>query len=180
MDGLRLTQQLSREHEVIRKVLESLQEMDEKSRRTRSIDTAFLKGVIDFSQHFIDACHHAKEERCLFTCLERRGIHRDGGPIGVILYEHELSRSLVRLIQDAVTRYERGEADVNEVLDRCIEYVELLRQHMYKEDNILFPMGDSVMVDEDQEEASRCSKQLESPTHERLLKLAHSLTHHES
>lgn len=176
----RLTQQLTNEHEIIKKVLDTLQEKTEDFRRASSLDVAFLKNFIHFSREFIDACHHAKEEKCLFKCLERRGIPREGGPIGVMLYEHELGRSLVRRIQETLSRYEREETDVGEVLDRCAEYVELLRQHMYKEDNILFPMSDNVMGEEDQKDASRCSEQVESPDHRKLLKLADSLgIHHE-
>jgi len=172
---MKLTEQLIGEHEIIKKVLDSLQDKIHESRREMTVDTIFLKKLIHFSREFIDACHHAKEEKCLFTCLERRGIPREGGPIGVMLYEHEMGRSLVRKIHDALVRYERGETVVDEVLDRCEEYLELLRQHIYKEDNILFPMGDGVMDESDQEEAVRCADRVESPDHERLHKLAESL-----
>jgi len=172
---MKLTEQLMGEHEIIKKVLDSLQEKILESRRAMTVDTTFLKKLLQFSKEFIDSCHHAKEERCLFTCLERRGISREGGPIGVMLYEHDLGRSLVRKIHDALARYERSEVAVDEVLDRCEEYLELLRQHIYKEDNILFPMGDGVMGEIDQEEVLRCAEKVESPRHERLHKLAESL-----
>ena len=36
--------------------------------------------MVAFSKTFVDACHHGKEESCLFPCLEKKGIPREGGP----------------------------------------------------------------------------------------------------
>ncbi|GBC70213.1 hypothetical protein HRbin01_01923 [archaeon HR01] len=153
---MKITEILQREHEKIRKALEILNEKVEEAGRTGELDIYFLKRFIRFSKGFIDEYHQAKEERCFFRYLEKRGIPREGGPIGVILYEHELGRSFLKRMHDAVSRYERGEAGIDEVLDRCAEYIELLNQHIYKEDNMLYPLGDSAMGEEDQSEAYAC------------------------
>jgi hemerythrin-like domain-containing protein len=37
----------------------------------------------------------------------------------------------------------------------------MLRQHIYKEDRLLFPLSDRIMDKEDQERAFECSKRIE-------------------
>jgi hemerythrin-like domain-containing protein len=65
----------------------------------------FRQGV-DFVRNFADRCHHAKEEENLFPRMEARGVPRDGGPIGVMLFEHEEGRAYVRAIAGAIDDYE--------------------------------------------------------------------------
>ncbi|MGD0266766.1 MAG: hemerythrin domain-containing protein, partial [Candidatus Methylomirabilota bacterium] len=38
-------------------------------------------------------CHHGKEENLLFKTMVDRGFPRQGGPIAVMLHEHETGRS---------------------------------------------------------------------------------------
>ena len=57
--------------------------------------------AVDFFQGFTDGCHHAKEEEKLFPAMEKRGVPREGGPIGVMLAEHEQGRAYVRAMAEA-------------------------------------------------------------------------------
>ena len=171
--------ELVHEHEIILKVLEALENKVNESRRAKQIDMEFMRGLLEFSRLFIDRCHHGKEEKCLFPCLERRGIPREGGPIGVMLQEHEMGRAIVRRINALLDKYEQSSVSIDEVLDSCLEYIELLRQHIYKENNILFPMGDRVSMPDDIAETLRCYAEREAELgggeHQRLEKLAESL-----
>lgn len=51
--------------------------------------------ILEFFKEFIDACHHGKEEKFLFPAIEAAGIPREGGPIGVMLAEHESFHRLI-------------------------------------------------------------------------------------
>ncbi|MDJ0268983.1 MAG: hemerythrin domain-containing protein [Aigarchaeota archaeon] len=93
----------------------------------RAIEVSFIVRVLEFSSVYVDRYHHGKEEGCLLPCFETRGMRRAGGPIEVILREHEAGRALIRQIESTIREYEEGRVDAHKVLELCREYIELLR-----------------------------------------------------
>ncbi|MGQ0613396.1 MAG: hemerythrin domain-containing protein [Planctomycetaceae bacterium] len=124
------------EHRVIEKVLQALETA---SRRKMSV--AFYEKAIDFIARFADGCHHAKEESQLFPILEERGIPREAGPIGCMLEEHEDGRASVRRMRALIAA-----GDHDGLRKETLAYAALLRAHIAKEDNVLFPMGRNVLT----------------------------------
>jgi hemerythrin-like domain-containing protein len=174
------TTELVNEHLVILGVLEGLEREMAAMRRTGAVPKAFLRDLLTFCRVYIDRGHHGKEEGCLFPCLERRGMGREDGPIGVMLQEHEWGRALVRAIEAALDRHAQGKASVADVLTPCESYLALLRQHIDKENGVLYPMGDLRMVPADHEGNRRCyatrEEELGRLEHERMEKLAKELS----
>ncbi len=153
---LKPTQILMAEHEAIKTMLKVLENLSERLEKSKKIDLDHLKKAIEFITGFADRCHHAKEEDLLFPAMEKTGIPRQGGPIGVMLTEHEEGRSHVRAMKEAMDRLARGDEKAG--LDwarHARAYASLLSQHIFKEDNILYPMGDSRLTTEAQEELER-------------------------
>ncbi len=176
---MRSTEHLVADHSRILGVLRALDRVLHEADRTRTVPSEFLRTLVTFSQSFVDRCHHGKEEGCLFPCLERRGMPRDGGPIGVMLEEHERGRALVRELAEMLDRYEAGRARVDDVLAPCRAYVDLLQHHIEKENTMLFPMGENIMGDDDDDATVTCFEKGEAElghgAHERLVKLAQGL-----
>lgn len=83
---------LKHEHRVIEIGLEMLDAMANRMEHGSPIDLERIKTLLDFFAVFADHCHHAKEEDIFFPILRERGIPKEGGPIGVMLYEHEEGR----------------------------------------------------------------------------------------
>lgn len=137
---------LKEEHEGIKRVLSLIAKAQEKADNGQNLPDNFLKEILDFIKVFADTCHHGKEEGVLFPLLEKRGIPKDGGPIGMMLMEHDLGRSFVKAASDALK-----EGDTSKVLENLSEYANLLEDHIDKENNILYPMGNEVLTDKDQE-----------------------------
>ena len=99
-----------------------------------------------FIRLFADACHHGKEEDLLFTTLEEHGMPRDAGPIAVMLYEHRLGREHVAAMVAALPGARRAEEGaVPRLVNAGRSYVELIRNHILKEDNVLFDMADQMV-----------------------------------
>ena len=108
-----------------------------------------LNQLIDFFGGFVDRCHHAKEEDALFPELEKHGVKREGGPIGVMLAEHEAGRRLVREMSNALASLRRGDQKASDGIQvTAIEYRNLLRAHIDKENTVLFPMADRLLPDD--------------------------------
>ncbi|MBM4296642.1 MAG: hemerythrin, partial [Deltaproteobacteria bacterium] len=172
------TELLSDEHRVIERVLAVLEKL-----ASRPVKGSFdsWKKAIEFIRHFADGCHHFKEEKVLFPALEGHGIPRDGGPVGMMLIEHEEGRSYVRGMADALAQVEEGDPSAaNALFENAKQYVRLLREHIQKEDEVLFPMAENVIPVDEQKTLLSCfaeheAQELGAGTHERYLKIASEL-----
>lgn len=140
------TQILIQEHEGIKRVLALIEKAHKKVGRRQALSSIFLPNILDFIKTFADTCHHGKEEGVLFPLLEKRGIPKEGGPIGMMLQEHGVSRGYVKA---AVVVSQKGDAKT--ALENLLSYVQLLREHIDKENNILYPLGNQVLTTQDQE-----------------------------
>jgi hemerythrin-like domain-containing protein len=101
--------------------------------------------LVAFFRGFTDRCHHAKEENALFPALEARGIPRHGGPIGMMLHEHEEGRALLRDIEEGAAA---GDAAGRARFAQAVrEYEDLLDGHIHKENDVLFRMAERVLDD---------------------------------
>lgn len=102
----------------------------------------FVETALDFFATFADGSHHHKEERVLFPMLEAAGMPVHGGPIAVMLHEHDLGRRCLAAVRNHLTAAKAGsEEAASSIRVALTEYVELLRRHIWKEDNILFEMA---------------------------------------
>ncbi len=172
------TQILSDEHRVIERVLDAVQRLTLAPARQ---NVARWQKALDFIRHFADQCHHCKEEQVLFPALEAHGIPTEGGPVGMMLLEHEEGRSLVRAMMDALARIEAGDDSAEAGLfDSAGQYLRLLREHIQKEDEVLFRMADEVIPADEQkrllqEFENHEVKEMGAGAHEKFLKIAAEL-----
>jgi len=152
MEEKKPTMILMAEHEAIKTMLRILEALADRLESGQSVDPNHLAKAIDFITGFADRCHHAKEENLLFPAMEKAGIPRQGGPIGVMLTEHEEGRSNVRGMKEAYQRYAQGKKEAGRDFARFARaYVSLLSQHIFKEDNILYAMADARLTEEAQQ-----------------------------
>jgi hemerythrin-like domain-containing protein len=146
MSPLRATVVLMEEHRVIERVLAALETAAERLRAGDPIDPSFFLRASDFVKGFADGCHHQKEEGVLFPALESAGLPREGGPVGVMLEEHEEGRELNAGMRAGAERVAAGDASARDEIARCaLDYVALLRAHIAKEDRVLFRMADEMI-----------------------------------
>ncbi len=151
-DATRPTAVLKAEHQVILRTLDVLRILVNRSLGGEGFELEACKQCVEFFQQFADACHHAKEEDLLFPKLQERGVPNENGPIGMMLHEHQLARGLTRDMDEALNAYEQNESEDADRFDQAAgQYIELLGNHIYKEDNILFAMGEQVMSEQDQQ-----------------------------
>ena len=109
--------------------------------------------LVEYLTVYVDHCHNKKEENHLFPLIERRGIPRSGGPLGVMLQEHEESRALLAALAPIARAYAGGDRSVLGDLTAAFErYATLVKNHYWKENDILYPMARRVMTPEDARE----------------------------
>lgn len=159
---MKATDELKKEHEGITLMLRVLQAVANKFQQGEQVNTEHLDGILEFLSIFVDKCHHGKEEEFLFPALEVAGVPREGGPIGVMLSEHEQGRNLVARLKTAVAEYKSdGNANASSLRLVINEYVALLSQHISKENTVLFPMADAKLDSKKDNELFEAFEQLE-------------------
>ncbi|MEM4536795.1 MAG: hemerythrin domain-containing protein [Nitrososphaerota archaeon] len=153
VDVLKPTDILKNEHIEIKKALSILNVIVEKIESSEKVSIEDLEKIINFIRIFADKCHHGKEEKILFPKLEEAGIPRYGGPIGVMLMEHEEGRRYVKNMVENIENLKKGvETALDIFKDNAVNYVALLENHIWKEDNILFHLADQHISPSKQEE----------------------------
>jgi hemerythrin-like domain-containing protein len=133
------------EHKNILKVIDFLLIECDNVEQGKDIDKDFFKKTIDFIRNYADKFHHAKEEDLLFKemCSDNVSEKLHCNPIEQMLHEHDLGRDFVRGIEEGVE-----EGNKEKVLENARGYAQLLQEHIFKEDNILYPMAEEAFSED--------------------------------
>jgi hemerythrin-like domain-containing protein len=168
------TEILRQEHDAILRMLDATEEIARRLRNHQRVEPQVLDHLLEFFRLFADRCHHGKEEDLLFPLLEKKGMPRGGGPIGVMLMEHDQGRGLVGQMAIAGKEYATGDsaADLRWAV-AAADYAGLLREHIAKENEVLFVMAERMLTPAEQQELAQAFEKSESEkmgagTHERL------------
>jgi hemerythrin-like domain-containing protein len=178
---MRPTEVLMHEHRVIEQVIACVDEITNRCEAGQALDTTSASEAIDFFRVFADRCHHGKEEDLLFPAMEEKGFSREQGPTGVMLREHDEGRYHVHGMSKAVERVATGDITAQaEFIEHARAFSVLLRQHILKEDQCLFPMADRVFSATDQNALARSFAEVEHDdlgpgVHEKYVEIADQL-----
>lgn len=147
------TEQLKEEHKAIKLMLRILEKVCENLESEEEVKPEHLDQILEFIKVFADKCHHGKEEDLLLPALGEAGIPKEGGTISVMLTEHNRGRDYVRGMSKAIAKRKAGDRKVSsKIAENARNYIALLAQHIEKEDNILYPMADMHLSEDEQEE----------------------------
>ena len=141
------TQDLRTEHDSILHVLKIVDKMVSADTKKEVEIIKFGNELIYFLKTFADKCHHGKEENYLFEALIQGGIPNEGGLIGALLLEHQQGREYISLMGKSLES-----SDLVNFKANAAKYRDHMRNHIDKENNILFVMADKVLDDASQTE----------------------------
>jgi hemerythrin-like domain-containing protein len=138
------TENLMKEHQLILKYIDLMERYAELSINNAQSSMLLERTscFIAFIHEFADNFHHAKEENILFRYLVVPGVLTHCNPIPQMLSEHSKARELVQNMENALHTN-----DIAKLESNIAQYAKLLREHIYKEDNILYPMGERGLSD---------------------------------
>jgi hemerythrin-like domain-containing protein len=176
------TEILSAEHRVIEQVLDCLEKMA--AQAGDGLDAERAAQALEVLRTYADRIHHGKEEDRLFPLMEARGLPRNVGPIAVMLDDHQNGRALIRRMGESLDEVQTGSDEAaRRFADAAGAYVALLRDHIAKEDGVLFPLAESVLDDAGRDELraefERFDREdVEPGTIERMLAQAEGLARH--
>jgi hemerythrin-like domain-containing protein len=173
---------LMEEHRLIEQVLGSLESFAVAVEGGLAMERALVAEYAQFFRGFADAYHHGKEEDILFQRMIERGFSNESGPLAVMLHEHTQGRARVAVLRQA--GQSQGPVEATEegtVLAAAREFIPLLRQHIVKEDRILYPMALRVLTGAELDQMETAFEAFEKRldvdgTEQRLRALADRLT----
>ncbi len=140
------TEILIDEHRLIVAVLDCLEEAADRLDSGETVSPEFFLDAAEFVTGFADKYHHGKEEDILFVALTARDMPRDSGPVAVMLYEHDEGRKYTAAFRSAAEQMKSGDKGAAaDVVCNVFDYVNLLREHIMKENNVLFPMAEQII-----------------------------------
>jgi hemerythrin-like domain-containing protein len=136
---------LIREHELILRGVAVLERMARRANAGHDVPAGDANSIIEFIRSFADGCHHAKEEGVLFPAMIAAGIPAQGGPVAVMLGEHDQGRAAVKAMAHAVAGFGSDPAASEAFASAAFAYSTLLTNHIFKENNVLFRMADQII-----------------------------------
>jgi hemerythrin-like domain-containing protein len=174
------TEILEREHDVILSVLACLERIVLEAEGERRLAAEPARAALEFFRTFADLCHHHKEEELLFPRLVQRGLPRNVGPVAVMLQEHCAGRDAVGRMARELDGAAAGHGEALAAFAGAArEYVRLLREHIAKENEVLFPMAEGMLSEEERAALARAFEAAEGHhepgTHARLVRVAEEL-----
>ncbi len=141
------TQNLENDHVYILRLIDVMEKMV----LNCATDTAHIEMVVNLIKTYADGFHHAKEEKVLFPLLVEKGFSNEQGPVSVMLHDHVEGREFVKGISERIDVYKAGNVSaLPEIYQYMQGYVDLLKAHIGKENNVLFRMADKALSSDEQ------------------------------
>jgi hemerythrin-like domain-containing protein len=143
------TQNLKNDHEYIRRLTDVMERMV----MSLATEAADMETVVNLITNYAYGFHHAKEENILFPFLLQKGFSTEHGPVSIMLHDHAEGRRFLKGMVIAIARYKAGDDTVLPLIYANMgNYVELIRAHIGKENNVLFKMADRILTATEQEQ----------------------------
>jgi hemerythrin-like domain-containing protein len=168
------TASLRRDHDLIEKVIKSMETTIQLLTNGKQIPESILLPVIDFTKNFTDVCHHSKEEKSLFPALEQAGLPSNMGPVAMMLMDHQRSREIGTEMEESAKKY-LSSGDSTKLINDMHLYVEHITEHLWKENNKLFMMAEARL----QYVSEKVDKELNEIEELKLKDLGKSREHYE-
>jgi len=142
------TQNLENDHVQILRLIEVMERITE----TENPNVEHLELIVKIIREFADGLHHAKEEKMLFPLMVKKGFSNESGPVAVMLHDHAEGRNYVKGMVENISRFQHGDQSaVKGTYSDMLGYSDLLKNHIGKENNVLFRMADKAFTSAEQE-----------------------------
>ena len=135
---------LNAEHKIILRIADVLESTSNRARSHSEYDEHDVEGMLQILRNFGDDFHQAKEEDVLFPAVTELCDGSQHAAIRHMLLEHEQDRSLMTGIQEAIAR-----SNAAQYAEYSARLANVLRVHVFKEDNLLFGMIAGQLNDKD-------------------------------
>lgn len=149
---------LRAEHRIVLTVLDQMEAECRRMATHGGLRAPFWQPLLAFFDSFHDQCHHVKEERLLFPLLDAPN-QQGSGPAMALRLDHERGRVWRNRIQEALIQ-----GDAPRLLAAVASFLDHQRQHIHKEDQLVFPLAMRILSARDVERLSAAFAAAEDET----------------
>jgi hemerythrin-like domain-containing protein len=143
---MRATNELKKEHQIARHVLEVLEKISDKLETGEKINNSHLESVLAFFEDFTNKIHHNKEEKLLLPAMAKAGAKTEKDKQVELLADHKRGRRLVRRMRLSLSQYQKGSDKAGQEFAGCArDYIVLFKKHMDFENEIILPLADKFL-----------------------------------
>ena len=136
---------LRSEHEAILRMVEAVEVLARRIQHGRPVAPAAMAAATEWLSTVAHRIHRDKEEEILFPALSGKGLHEGPGCIGAMLASHEDGREAFKRMLVSM-----AEGDQESWARAVWVYAETMRQHIRREDDVVFSLADSLFGEQEQ------------------------------
>ena len=131
---------LMREHRLIERMVNIINDLEIKIKEQKEIDSNFIEVVVDFFRTYADKCHHGKEEDILFKRLAEKNLKNNHRKImKELINGHAFARKTVAKLEQKNEKYRNGsKSTFNEIKELLNDLLIFYPKHIEKEDKHFF------------------------------------------
>jgi len=147
------TENLINEHKKINELLDIMSKIALKIKSKDVFYPNDVEEVVKYLINIIENSHHGKEDDVFYPELISSGIPKETAPLSIVNYEHLISVNYLKDISSCVVNCKIGNDFSGELLaDSLTNYVIAIKNHIQREEEIVFPIANEVFSIEKQNE----------------------------
>lgn len=152
------------EHRSIAAVLHGMEYLVDRVRaRKAKVDPRVFRAMLYYLDTFSERMHHPKEDRYLFSTMRKRGGEAEA-IIAELEREHAGGEEALRRLEQRLMRYEEGgDKEFPAFAEAVDKFIRGYRDHMHKEEQVVFPMAERLLRASDWQEIDRAFEENRDP-----------------
>jgi hemerythrin-like domain-containing protein len=152
------------EHRSISAILHGMEYLVDRIRtRKARINPRVFSAMIYYLDTFSERMHHPKEDRFLFKAMRSRG-GEAAAVVADLEKEHAAGGDALRRLEQSLVRYEEGgDKEFPAFAEAVARFVQEYRDHMHKEESIVFPLAQRLLSAADWQAIDRAFEENRDP-----------------
>ena len=146
-----IIQNLEAEHDKILAFIDTFENDLMNFMNTDEFHLEVYTNAISFVRVFADKQHHQREEQILFRyMIEHGGAAAEKLVRHGMLVEHDQARYYIKQLEDAINRYQNDKTLIDKltILTYGKAYCDLLRNHIDKENKVVYPFAKKTLSEQ--------------------------------
>lgn len=145
MEALRI---IKDEHRNLWRLAITLDQVIEEMQQANKADPAFITSVLDYFEHFMDGCHHRKEDEHLFRLLRQRS-DAAAPLLDRLQAEHRNAPHNLAALRQRLADVQSGRATVQDLTNALRRYIDEQKAHIRAEEQDIYPLARDVLTPDD-------------------------------
>ncbi|MBS1142947.1 MAG: amino acid/amide transporter ATP-binding protein 2, family [Proteobacteria bacterium] len=159
MEALRV---ISEDHRNLWRIAATIDIVADEMESGSKVDPAFFTSIFDYIEHFMDACHHAKEDDYLFPALRARS-EEAGAILDRLQAEHRNGPEILKSLRQQLAETAAGKLGNAEFAGALRTYTQSLKSHIRTEEKDAMPLAREVLTADDWADIDRAFLDSDDP-----------------